>query len=289
MASGFSLNYVLVDSEVKLDQSLRELKILDPKALLAVDCEGVSLSRKGELTIVAVATENKAYIFDVVKLKQEVFDKGLREILEDKSREKLMFDCRQDSDSLWHQYRVKLNGVLDIQLLEVMKRFGGYRGSSRSGYHAAVKIRGFKHCLELYTSGVLAINAKNAGRMLLQSDRNVWKRRPLSDVLLRYCAVDTLELFKLYKNLKGFRGEDLSRLRLASDRYIDLFRSKAVRSFDHYESNGFLPLGVIPSDEWDTSFADTSCTGCRRLFPRDEFSEFELRYGGQKCRVCRRV
>ncbi|XP_020913446.1 piRNA biogenesis protein EXD1 [Exaiptasia diaphana] len=282
MASGSSLNYVLVDSEVKLDQSLRELKSLEPKALLAVDCEGVDLTRIGELTIVAVATENKAFIFDVVKLKKAVFDKGLREILEDKTREKLMFDCRNDSDSLWHQYQVKLTGVLDVQLLEVMKRFGGYGGN-----HGVVKIRGFKHCLELYTSGGLAVNTKNEGRMLLQRDRNLWKRRPLSDVLLRYCAVDTLELFKLYRNLKGFRGEDLSRLRLASDRYIELFRSKAVRSFDRYENNGFLPLGVIGGG--DTGFADTSCSGCRRLFPRNEFGEFQLRYGGQKCRVCTRV
>ncbi|XP_020898291.1 piRNA biogenesis protein EXD1 [Exaiptasia diaphana] len=180
--AGSSLNYVLVDSEVKLDQSLRELKSLEPKALLAVDCEGVDLTRIGELTIVAVATENKAFIFDVVKLKKAVFDKGLREILEDKTREKLMFDCRNDSDSLWHQYQVKLTGVLDVQLLEVMKRREEYGGSSlrfqlsrRSGRGSEVrrsdrgseveKIRGFNYCLELYTKDTRAINTKDEGRI----------------------------------------------------------------------------------------------------------------------------
>jgi len=47
------------------------------------------LSRKGALI---VATKEKVYIFDVLKLGQTVFSGGLDEILEDKSREKLMFD-----------------------------------------------------------------------------------------------------------------------------------------------------------------------------------------------------
>ncbi|XP_020913445.1 piRNA biogenesis protein EXD1 [Exaiptasia diaphana] len=305
MACGYSKNYILVDNADGLQESLRELKSFKSKAnLLAVDCEGVKLSREGELTIVTVATEEKAYIFDVVKLKKVLFDEGLREILEDKSREKLMFDCRQDSDSLWHQYQVKLTGVLDVQLLEVMKRREEYGGSSlkfqlsrRSGRGSEVrrsdrgseveKIRGFNYCLELYTKDTRAINTKDKGRILLQSDRNLWKRRPISDVLLRYCAVDTLELFKLYNKLKSANGEELSRLRLASERYTDLFRGKAVRSFDQYEGNGFLPLDVIPSEDGEDNLtADTLCNGCKRLFPQDEFSEYQLRHNEQKCRVC---
>ena len=90
-----------------------------PSNLLAVDCEGDNLSRKGKLSIVSVATENHAFLFDVKTLGARVFDEGLRDLLEDPSREKLMFDCRADSDCLWHQYQVKLVNVLDLQLMQV--------------------------------------------------------------------------------------------------------------------------------------------------------------------------
>ena len=58
----------------------------------------------------------------MLKLGQVIFSSELGEILEDKSRKKLMFDCRQDSDALWHQFEVKLSEVLDLQLLEVIFR-----------------------------------------------------------------------------------------------------------------------------------------------------------------------
>ena len=120
-------DYKLVNDETGLKDAISEIKrkIAERNTRLAVDCEGDSLSRKGALTIltiITVATEEKVYIFDVLKLGQLVFTSGLGEILEDKSREKLTFDCRQDSDALWHQFQVKLSGVLDLQLLEVIYR-----------------------------------------------------------------------------------------------------------------------------------------------------------------------
>lgn len=117
-------DYKVVDRDSVLLEAISEIKqkIAERNTLLAVDCEGDSLSRKGTLTVITVATEEKVYIFDVQKLGQVVFSGGLGEILEDSSREKLMFDCRQDSDALWHQFQVKLKGVLDIQLLEIIYR-----------------------------------------------------------------------------------------------------------------------------------------------------------------------
>ena len=148
-------DYRLVDDEAGLEDAIPELKRNIP---LAVDCEGVSLSRKGALTIITVATEEKAYIFDVLKLGRAVFSSGLGEILEDKSREKLMFDCREDSDALWHQFNVKLTGVLDLQLLEIFYRPENATASRPSTKHVrrsertdeVVSIFGFARCLELY-------------------------------------------------------------------------------------------------------------------------------------------
>ena len=65
MAAKGSQDYWLVDNDVDLKKAVAELKgKLERNTRLAVDCEGVSLSRKGELTVIVIATEEKAYIFD---------------------------------------------------------------------------------------------------------------------------------------------------------------------------------------------------------------------------------
>jgi hypothetical protein len=78
-----------------------------------------------------------------LRIGNTAYDGGLRSILEDKSIQKLMFDCREDADALKHLYNVRLDGVLDVQLLEVMNRIRSI------GY---TTIRSLKHCLDLFVS-----------------------------------------------------------------------------------------------------------------------------------------
>ncbi|PFX34136.1 Exonuclease 3'-5' domain-containing protein 1 [Stylophora pistillata] len=231
--------YKLVDGESVLQEAISEIKqkIAERNTLLAVDCEGDSLSRKGALTIITVATAEKVYIFDVQKLGQRVFTSGLGEILEDKSREKLMFDCRQDSDALWHQFQVKLGGVLDIQLLEVIyrrenpsesttnthqnsnKNRRGFQSNRRSQrIHEIEKLFGFGHCIELYLQDEKLSNVKDKGKELLKEDKRVWMKRPLTDALIQYCIVDTMAMFRLYNKMKEVNGGEQSRLRVASEK-----------------------------------------------------------------------
>ena len=202
-------NYKLVDDESDLQDAISELKrkVEDQNTLIAVDCEGVSLSRKGALTIITVATEDLVYIFDVLKLGRIIFSSGLGEILADKFREKLMFDCRQDSDALWHQFHVKLAGVLDLQLLEVIyrretasakTRFSTRnRRSQRTRRTGEVEnINGFRRCIELYVKDEKLVKVKDKGKELIKEDEKVWRKRPLTDALIKYCVVDTMGMFK---------------------------------------------------------------------------------------------
>ena len=313
MASEHTTNYDyrLVDSDTGLQDAISEIKqkIAERIALLAVDCEGNSLSRDGALTIITVATEEKAYIFDVQKLGQATFSSGLGEILEDESRKKLMFDCRQDSDALWHQFKVKLSGVLDLQLLEVIYRRenpsasttktpqsssknkrGGSRNRRSQRTDEVEKIYGFGRCLELYLQDENLVKIKDKGRELLEEDDELWTKRPLTDELIQYCVVDTMAMFRLYNKMKDVNGGEQARLRVASDKYVDLYRGKTERSFDEYETNAYLPLDIIP-DKGTLGFpvANTVCTRCHRRFPHEEFSITQLRNGEQKCRVCKEI
>ena len=305
----------LVDDETGLKDAISELKgkIAERNTLLAVDCEGNSLSREGALTIITVATEEKVYIFDVLKLGQLVFTSGLGEILEDKSREKLTFDCRQDSDALLHQFKVKLSGVLDLQLLEVIYRRenptasstvnipkssttnkrggrGGRRNRRSQRTDEIEKIYGFGRCIELYLQDEKLVEIKDKGKELLREDEELWTRRPFTDDLIQYCIVDTMAMFRLYKKMKDVNGGEQARLRVASEKYVDLYRGKMERSFDEYETNAYLPLDIIP-DKGTLNFpvANTKCTRCDRRFPQEEFSVTQLRNGEQKCRVCKEI
>ena len=301
MAAKGSQDYWLVDHEVDLKKALAELRgKLERNTRLAVDCEGVSLSRKGELTVIVVATEEKAYIFDVLKLGRAVFTEGLGEILEDKSREKLTFDCREDSDALWHQFNVKLAGVLDIQLLEILYRrkagrfvsSWGTRPGQRTG--ALVTVNGFRRCIQDYLRDADLIRKKDKGVLAIKHDQEVWKKRPLSDDLLHYATVDTVSMFPLYNKLKsGAMNEDeQARLRVASERYLDFLRGKCERTYDRYEKNAYLPIDVIPAKgglEVARLTSDSACTRCKRKFPHDEFTGGHLREGEKICRVCKKI
>ena len=313
MASEHTTNYDyrLVDSDTGLQDAISDIKqkIAERIALLAVDCEGNSLSREGALTIITVATEEKVYIFDVQKLGQATFSSGLGEILEDESHRKLMFDCRQDSDALWHQFKVKLSGVLDLQLLEVIYRRenpsasttktpqsssknkrGGRRNRRSQRTDEVEKIYGFRRCLELYLQDENLVKIKDKGKELLEEDDELWTKRPLTDELIQYCVVDTMVMFRLYNKMKDVNGGEQARLRVASKKYVDLYRGKTERSFDEYETNGYLPLDIIPDKgTLDFPVANTVCTRCHRRFPHEEFSVTQLRNGEQKCRVCKEV
>lgn len=131
---------------------------------------------------------------------------------------------------------------------------------------------------------------KDEGSKLLKRDTEVWEKRSLPDKLIQYCIVDTMAMFRLYENMKDVEEREGARLRVASEKYVDLYRSKTRRSFDDFETNALLPLDIIP-DEGTLSFppADIKCTRCKRLFPREEFTKTQLKNNEQKCRVCKEI
>ena len=118
---------------------------------------------------------------------------------------------------------------------------------------------------------------KDKGKELLKEDEEVWKKRPLTDELIQYCIVDTMAMFRLYSKMKDVNGGEQDRLRVASEKYVDLYRGKTERSFDDYETNAYLPLDIIPDKgTLDFPAANTACTRCHRRFPREEFSVTQL-------------
>ena len=200
---------------------------------IAVDCEGVELSHFGSVTLINIAVSGQVYLIDVLKIGNTAYDGGLRFILEDRSIQKLMFDCREDADALKHLYNVRLDGVLDVQLLEVMDRI------RNRGY---TKIRSLKHCLELFVSDETMLEVKLKGRSSMSQDNKLWEKRPLSEDMLKYASIDVLALFKLYDAL-CYRVVAKARWIAASERYCDKQRSRTDRKYR--DGDGLLPPGIF--------------------------------------------
>ena len=68
-----ALKFQHVDDLNTLRSAISELKgIME----LAVDCEGVDLSKTGKLCLIQVGTKETVFCFDVIALGRRVFDEG---------------------------------------------------------------------------------------------------------------------------------------------------------------------------------------------------------------------
>ncbi|KAK4612859.1 hypothetical protein CLAFUR0_13498 [Fulvia fulva] len=101
---------------------------------LYIDCEGVDLGRDGSVTMLSIhCPENgEVYLVDLLTLQDSAITTTgtgrynqyvtLKTILEARNVVKGMWDCRKDSDALYAHYNIKLAGVLDIQLMDIITK-----------------------------------------------------------------------------------------------------------------------------------------------------------------------
>lgn len=89
----------------------------DEPVVISVDCEGINLGLRGELTLVEIGTvRGEAFIFDVLQCPDIVTEGGLKSLLENDNVIKIIHDCRNDSVNLFVQFKVLLRNVFDTQV-----------------------------------------------------------------------------------------------------------------------------------------------------------------------------
>ena len=166
------------------------------KADMVIDLEGKQLCRKGTIAIVIIHLPSTKYTFlvDITILgdkafttpnRSKIFD--LRFLLESKTCKKVMWDCRNDSDALYAHYGIKLAGICDIQLYELVLRND---------------CKMFRAGLGSYLSEQ-SDEAKAAGKRLwapeLGGSYEVWDQRPLHPDLKNYCVANVEEQLALFE------------------------------------------------------------------------------------------
>eukprot|EP00929_Paragymnodinium_shiwhaense_P104473 TRINITY_DN68912_c0_g1_i1.p1 TRINITY_DN68912_c0_g1~~TRINITY_DN68912_c0_g1_i1.p1 ORF type:complete len:301 (-),score=76.85 TRINITY_DN68912_c0_g1_i1:547-1416(-) len=183
----------LIDTKDRCEASCKELT---DAPVIAVDIEGVNLGREGEICVIQIATESRhVYLFDIVTLGAAAFDLGLKVLLESEKTTKLTFDFRSDADALQHCHGVKPANVLDMQVLCHKAKAGNSRH-----VHGMAKAVG--HVLP-YAQRQLMKGVKLAGASLFAPNMGgsleCWRKRPLPEVLQKYCAQDVVHLFTMLK------------------------------------------------------------------------------------------
>jgi len=193
-----SVPVIYVETIEQMVSSVRELSTC---STLSFDTEGISLSRTGTMTLAHAFDGRKVFIFDLLALGNVLFASttpSLKQILESATITKLMYDCRADSDALFHQYGVNMDGVIDLQVVEAIFKLkvlderpefwlglanavGKYNVERPSWYG---ELHSYAHALYAPSRG---------------GNPEIWRERPLPDYLLSYCVEDIQCMFKLHK------------------------------------------------------------------------------------------
>ncbi|KAG5992723.1 hypothetical protein E4U52_002568 [Claviceps spartinae] len=171
---------------------------------LYVDLEGCPLSRHGSISIlmIYVPSLSTAYIVDVHTMGKFAFTIAnaagvtLKAVLEASQINKVFFDVRNDSNALFYHFQVSLQGVQDLQLMELAAR--GKKRRLVAGLARAIKNDSPISKAEkmkwnqLKQSTACLFDPRKRGRY------EVFNDRPFRDGILEYCAGDVALLPGLY-------------------------------------------------------------------------------------------
>ncbi|KAK2855726.1 hypothetical protein FQN49_004902 [Arthroderma sp. PD_2] len=199
-------NITIIDSTeslLSLIDSLVELPITPPS--LYIDLEGIQLGRHGSISIVSlyVLPTKKVYLIDIYRLGDIAFSTinaastSLKTILESPTIPKVIFDVRSASDALFSHYGLSVDGIHDLQLMELAVRSGSKKF-----------VAGLAKCVRFHTVASVASkeewqSKKAAGKRSFSPEKGgryeVFNERPMNREIMEYCANDVIPLPELYE------------------------------------------------------------------------------------------
>ncbi|KAG7004660.1 3'-5' exonuclease [Physcia stellaris] len=248
----------LVDSESSVASLIDSLKTLpsEPPSLY-LDLEGIKLSRHGSISIlqIFVLPMNHTYLLDVCTLGERAFSTSdtsgtnLRAILESQRIPKAFFDVRNDADALFAHFGISLQGVWDIQLMEVAAR-----RSSKQFLNGLGKC--IEHDAQLTAEAIKNWKAsKEKGLALFDPERGgsyeIFNTRPLPDDIVTYCAQDVVHLPQLWNTYKKNLSEAWA-AEVEKETQARLKRSKEASYDPHGKNKAFSPWppSAATSSHW---------------------------------------
>lgn len=163
---------------------------------LALDVEGVDLGRRGDVSLVTIATrDNECYLFDILDCKtpDDTEIKFLKTLLEDACKKKIIHDCRMDSDALWHIACIQIKNVHDT-----------------SCFHTVTEAEQEVNLNNLLKFHKIEANVVRDGNVYRQNHA-FWAKRPLTEKMITWAANDVVKLFQVH-DLQIQRAQDKNKL-----------------------------------------------------------------------------
>ncbi|XP_025083010.1 uncharacterized protein LOC112557403 [Pomacea canaliculata] len=190
----------IVNTMEKCDRALQGLK---RESYLAVDGEGVNLSKTGPLTLLQVGTKDgEVYLFDVFTEPRILKTGGLKAILESETIVKVMHSSKNDATALYWQFGVKLHNVFDTQVAHMeLQRAEGRRLPSRM---KLTEVCGL-YCPQ---KADLLEEKEDVQTRWSKREGEFWAKRPMTQEMIDYASQDVLVLIpEIYITLKGLVNE----------------------------------------------------------------------------------
>lgn len=206
----------LISTTTELSTMLITLKdIPTAPPSLYIDLEGAKLSRNGRISLLTlyILPTNTVCLIDIHSLGATAFSTPaaaeigqiatltLKSILESPIVPKVFFDVRNDSDALYAHYAISLQGIHDLQLMELA-----------STNRPRTYVNGLARCIQwdanlTPTQAQRASVVKDAGTKLFAPERggsyDVFNERPLQAMVQEYCVRDVVHMPELWKVYEG--------------------------------------------------------------------------------------
>ncbi|KIH93669.1 hypothetical protein SPBR_04393 [Sporothrix brasiliensis 5110] len=220
-------------------------------ARLYIELHGHRLSRLGDLTLMTVRAypHPEIYVIDIQSLGHEaftarsVFGLTLQSVLENPGLRKVFWDVRDAADALWGHHGVRIQGVVDLQLLENASRrsrppcegperhsrSGNGRGTGRG--RGGVRGRSQTYVQDLDTAirrdlSVSAAEGEHIARlrrvMASRLSLTAFRLRPLDDDTAAFCANGIRYLPQLHTvYMERITGEWLRKVKMETFRRLE--------------------------------------------------------------------
>lgn len=116
-----SLDTIYCKDESTFSELLRSLEVVTVEPIL-LDFQGKSLgSTDGDLSLLQIGLPTKTYVVDAVAL--DGFIPKIAPYLQSRAIRKVVWDGRLGYSELWHRYGIRLENVLDLQLVYLHERY----------------------------------------------------------------------------------------------------------------------------------------------------------------------
>jgi len=165
----------------------------------------VGNGRHGSISIISlfIAPIKEIYLIDIHRLGKTAFSTtnrsstSLKTILESPTIPKVIFDIRNDSDALFSHFQISVNGIQDLQLMELATR----KGSKDF-------VAGLAKCIQVESPISAAAKAewqrtKEVATRLYDPKKGgryeIFNERPMKPEIIQYCARDVVLLPGLYE------------------------------------------------------------------------------------------